>query len=143
MIWGGNPVNTQVNVMSHAMEAKRRGAPLVVVDPYRTGTAAKADLHLAARPGTDGALACAIMHVLFAEGFADWDYLRALHRLPGRAGRPRGRPARPEWAAAITGLSVDEIVELRARSTAGPSGASSAATTASAARATARPTCTR
>ena len=92
VIWGGNPVNTQVNVMSHAMAAKRRGAPLVVVDPYRTDTAAKADLHLAPRPGTDGALACAVMHVLFAEGLADWDYLRALHRLPGRAGRPRGRP---------------------------------------------------
>ena len=90
VIWGGNPVNTQVNVMSHAMQAKRRGAKLVVVDPYRTDTAAKADLHLAPRPGTDGALACAMMHVLFAEGLADWDYLRALHRLPRRAGRPRG-----------------------------------------------------
>jgi len=55
VIWGGNPVNTQVNVMSHAMAARRRGATLVVVDPYRTGTAERADLHLAVRPGTDGA----------------------------------------------------------------------------------------
>ncbi len=45
VIWGGNPVNTQVNVMQHAMAAKKRGAKLVVVDPYRTGTAEKADLH--------------------------------------------------------------------------------------------------
>ena len=90
VIWGGNPVNTQVNVMTHAMQAKKRGAKLVVVDPYRTGTAEQADLHLAVRPGTDGALACAVMHVLFKEGFADWDYLRRYTDCPGRAGRARG-----------------------------------------------------
>ena len=76
VIWGGNPVNTQVNVMTHAMRAKKRGAKLVVVDPYRTGTAEQADIHLAVRPGTDGALAVAVMHVLFKEGYADWDYMR-------------------------------------------------------------------
>ncbi len=109
VIWGGNPVNTQVNVMSHAMAARRRGATLVVVDPYRTGTAEKADLHLAPRPGTDGALACAIMHVLFAEGFADWDYLRAYTDCPDElAAHVRSRG--PEWAAAITGLPADEII---------------------------------
>src|SRR5215472_10711017 len=57
VIWGGNPVSTQVNVMTHVMAAKRRGAFLTVVDPYRTATAERADLHLALRPGTDGALA--------------------------------------------------------------------------------------
>ena len=82
VIWGGNPVNTQVNVMTHAMAAKKRGAKLVVIDPYRTGTAERADLHLPVRPGTDGALACAVMHVLFAEGYADWDYLRAYTDAP-------------------------------------------------------------
>src|SRR4051812_22951561 len=49
VIWGGNPVNTQVNVMAHAARAKKRGAKLVVVDPYRTGTAEQADMHLAVR----------------------------------------------------------------------------------------------
>jgi len=82
VIWGTNPVNTQVNVMTHAMRAKKRGAKLVVVDPYRTGTAEKADIHLAVKPGTDGALACAVMHVLFAEGYADWTYLRAYTDCP-------------------------------------------------------------
>ena len=111
VIWGGNPVNTQVNVMSHAMAAKRRGATLVVVDPYRTGTAEKADLHLAPRPGTDGALACAIMHVLFAEGFADWDYLRAYTDCPDElAAHVAGRG--PEWAAAITGLPAARIADF-------------------------------
>jgi anaerobic selenocysteine-containing dehydrogenase len=109
VIWGGNPVNTQVNVMSHVMQARRRGATVVVVDPYRTGTAERADVHLAVRPGTDGALACAVMHVLFAEGFADWEYLRRYTDCPDElAAHVRTRT--PAWASAITGLSVDEIL---------------------------------
>ena len=76
VVWGGNPVHTQVNFMHWVQKARRgRAVPLVVVDPYRTATAAKADLHLALRPGTDGALACAVMHVLLAEDLADRDYL--------------------------------------------------------------------
>jgi len=68
VIWGGNPVSTQVNVMTHIATArKEHGAKLVVVDPYRTGTAEQADIHLGPLPGTDGALACAVMHVLFKE----------------------------------------------------------------------------
>ena len=109
VIWGGNPVNTQVNVMQHAMAAKKRGAKLVVVDPYRTGTAEKADLHLPVRPGTDGALACAVMHVLFAEGFADRDYLRRYTDRPD-ALEAHLRTRTPEWAAAITGLPAETIV---------------------------------
>src|SRR5665213_3186590 len=77
VVWGGNPVSTQVNVMTHIAKArKERGAKLVVIDPYRTGTAEIADLHLAPLPGTDGALACAVMHVLFKEGYADRTYLQ-------------------------------------------------------------------
>ena len=65
--WGGNPAATQVNLMSHIAAARKiRGAKLVVIDPYRGATAAVADTHLALRPGTDGALACAMMPVLFA-----------------------------------------------------------------------------
>ena len=76
VVWGGNPVSTQVNVMTHIAKArKERGAKLVVIDPYRTGTAEIADMHLAPLPGTDGALACAVMHVLFKEGYADRAYL--------------------------------------------------------------------
>ncbi|MBP6717190.1 MAG: molybdopterin oxidoreductase family protein, partial [Acidobacteria bacterium] len=111
VIWGGNPVNTQVNVMQHAMAAKKRGATLVVVDPYRTGTAEKADLHLPVRPGTDGALACAMMHVLFAEGYADWDYLRRYTDCPDDLAAHVATRT-PEWASAITGLSADTIVSF-------------------------------
>jgi anaerobic selenocysteine-containing dehydrogenase len=114
VIWGGNPVNTQVNVMTHAMRAKKRGAYLVVVDPYRTGTAERADLHIALRPGTDGALACAMMHVLFAEGFADRDYLRRWTDDPdGLEAHLASRT--PAWAAAITGLPQQTIIDFARR----------------------------
>jgi anaerobic selenocysteine-containing dehydrogenase len=110
VVWGGNPVSTQVNVMNHIAKArKERGAKLVVVDPYRTGTAATADMHLAPLPGTDGALACAVMHVLFKEGYADRAYLARYTDDP--AGLEAHLASRgPAWASAITGLAGDEIV---------------------------------
>ena len=109
VVWGGNPVNTQVNVMTHIARARRnRGARLVVVDPYRTGTAEQADMHLAPRPGTDGALACAVMHILFRDGHADRDFMARYADCPAELEahlQTRG----PEWAAGVTGLSTDEI----------------------------------
>ena len=112
VMWGGNPVSTQVNVMTHITRARKaRGAKLVVVDPYRTGTAAVADLHLALRPGTDAALACAVMHVAFRDGYADHDYMAKLSDFP--AGLEAHLAARsPEWAAAITGLPVEQVEEF-------------------------------
>ena len=114
VMWGGNPVATQVNVMTHIMRArKERNAKLVVVDPYRTGTAAVADTHLALRPGTDAALACAVMHVAFRDGYADRSYLASFSDCP--AGLDAHLAARsPEWAAAITGLPVPQIEEFAA-----------------------------
>lgn len=110
VVWGANVVHTQVNVMTHVARArKERGAKLVVVDPYRTATAEQADLHLMLRPGTDGALACAVMHVLFREGFADRDYLAAYTDAPEELERHLASRD-PAWAAAITGLSTEEIV---------------------------------
>ena len=109
VMWGGNPVSTQVNVMTHVSRArKERGAKFAVVDPYRTPSAAAADLHLAPRPGTDGALACAVMHVMFRDGTADRAYMAEYADCPDRLEahlRDRG----PEWAAGITGLTVAEI----------------------------------
>jgi anaerobic selenocysteine-containing dehydrogenase len=109
VVWGGNPVSTQVNVMTHITRArKERGAKLVVVDPYRTGTAAVAGMHLALRPGTDAALACAVMHIAFRDGHADREYLARYADCPEELERhlqSRG----PEWASAITGLPVDQI----------------------------------
>jgi anaerobic selenocysteine-containing dehydrogenase len=109
VIWGGNPVATQVNVMTHVSRArKERGAKLVVVDPYRSGTAAVADFHLAPRPGTDGALACAVMHIAFRDGYADRGYMAHYADCPD-ALEAHLASRGPEWAAAITGLSVQDI----------------------------------
>ena len=109
VMWGGNPVATQVNVMTHISRArKQRGAKLIVVDPYRTGTAAVADTHLALRPGTDGALACAVMHCAFRDGFADRVYMARYADVPEEL-EAHLRTRTPEWAAEITGLSVAEI----------------------------------
>src|SRR6478672_1588491 len=110
VVWGCNPVNTHVNLMTHIARArKERGAKLVVVDPYRSGTAEQADMHLALRPGTDGALACGLMHVLFKEGYADRDYLARYSDVPDELERHLA-PRTPEWAAAVTGLKVEEIL---------------------------------
>lgn len=109
VIWGTNPVHTQVNVLHHAVKArKERGAKIVVIDIYRNPTMAQADLGLVLRPGTDAALACAAMHVLFRDGMADRAWLAA------HTDDPEGLEAHlatrsPEWAAAITGLTVAEI----------------------------------
>lgn len=111
VVWGGNPVNTQVNVMTHVMRAKKRGATIVVVDPYRTGTAARADLHLAPRPGTDGALACAVMHVLFRDGLADRNYMAQYTDVPDEL-EQHLQSRTPAWAAEITGLTEQAIVDF-------------------------------
>jgi anaerobic selenocysteine-containing dehydrogenase len=109
VVWGGNPASTQVNAMSHIQKARKgRGAKLLVIDPYRTRSAKVADIHLALQPGTDGALACAVMHVLFRDGHADWDYMKQYADCPERLHQHLAEKT-PEWAAAITGLDVAEI----------------------------------
>jgi anaerobic selenocysteine-containing dehydrogenase len=109
VIWGTNAVSTQVNVMTHAIRArKERGAKIVVVDIYDNPTMKQADIKLILRPGTDAALACAVMHVAFRDGYADRDYMTRY------ADDPQGlethlKTRSPEWAADITGLSAEEI----------------------------------
>jgi anaerobic selenocysteine-containing dehydrogenase len=109
VIWGTNAVNTQINVMTHAIRArKERGAKIVVIDVYHNGTMEQADLALCLRPGTDGALACAVMHVLFRDGYADWPYLEQYTDCP-RELEAHLKTRTPQWAAQITGLTVEEV----------------------------------
>jgi anaerobic selenocysteine-containing dehydrogenase len=109
VIWGTNPVYTQVNVMAHVTRAKKeRGARLAVVDVYETATMKQADIGLVIRPGTDGALASAVMHVLFRDGLANWPYLEKYTDCPHELETHLGTRT-PEWAAAITGLAPDRI----------------------------------
>jgi anaerobic selenocysteine-containing dehydrogenase len=109
VIWGTNAVNTQVNVMTHAVRArKERGAKIVAVDVYMNGTMEQADLPVLVRPGTDGALACAVMHCLFRDGKADWNYLDRYTDAP-RELAEHVRRKTPLWASAITGCAVETI----------------------------------
>jgi len=109
VIWGTNAVNTQVNVMTHATRArKERGAKIVVIDIYMNSTMRQADLPVLIRPGTDGALACAVMHCLFRDGKADWDYLNRYTDAP-RELAEHLLARSPEWASKITGCSVETI----------------------------------
>ncbi|HEU5018403.1 MAG TPA: molybdopterin oxidoreductase family protein [Pseudolabrys sp.] len=109
VIWGTNAVNTQVNVMTHATRArKERGAKIAAVDVYMNGTMEQADLPVLVKPGTDGALACAVMHCLFRDGKADWDYLDKYTDAP-RELEAHLRMRDPAWASAITGTPVGTI----------------------------------
>ena len=142
VIWGTNPVSTQVNVMTHVARARKaRGAKLVVVDPYRSNTAALADMHLALRPGTDGALACAVMHVLFRDGYADRAYLaRYADDVAELEAHLASRT--PEWAAADHRPLRSRRSRTSPGSTAGPGAPICGSASASRARATVPPTCT-
>ncbi|MCW9045634.1 MAG: molybdopterin-dependent oxidoreductase [Alphaproteobacteria bacterium] len=109
VIWGTNVVSTHIHAMTHALKGRKgRGAKIVVIDPYLNDTAKKADMHLAVRPGTDGALACAVMHVLFKEGYADREYLEKYTDDPVGF-EQHLEDKTPAWAAKITGLTEDEI----------------------------------
>ena len=109
VIWGTNPAHTQINVMTHAVRArKERRAKIVHVDVYRNATSEQADMAIILRPGTDGAFACAVMHVLFREGLADRDYLERYTDAP-RELEAHLATRSPEWASRITGVPVAEI----------------------------------
>jgi anaerobic selenocysteine-containing dehydrogenase len=111
VIWGGNPIVSNLHFWTRAQEAKRRGAKLVAVDPYRSQTAEKCHEHLAPLPGTDAALAFGLMHVLIAEGLLDRDYIdRYTVGFDALAARAREFP--PERVAAICGVGAERIVAL-------------------------------
>ncbi len=109
VIWGTNPVNTQVNVMTHAARArKERGARIAAVDVYDNETMKQADIKIILRPGTDGAFACGVMHVLFRDGYADRAYMDTYTDCPAEL-EAHLKTRTPEWASAICGVPVAEI----------------------------------
>src|SRR2546421_1713167 len=109
VIWGTNPVNTQVNVMTQAIRArKERGAKIAAIDVYNNDTMKQADIKIILRPGTDGAFACAVMHVLFREGYADRAYMDRYTDCPAEL-EAHLASRTPEWGSAISGVPVEEI----------------------------------
>ena len=112
LLWGANPVVSNLHLWSRVQEAKRRGAKVVAIDPYRSLSAEKCSQHVALLPGTDGALALGMMHVLIAEDLIDRDYI-ANYTVGYEALRKRVlETCSPEWAARACGLRVDEVVQL-------------------------------
>ena len=111
VVWGMDPVSTSIHTWELIRKARKRGARLVVVDPYRSRTARHADVHLRPHVGTDGALAMAIAHVVIVEGLADDAYLD--ERTTGFAAfRTAVAEWTPERAAAETGVPADDIVAI-------------------------------
>ncbi len=127
--WASNIHGNNIHLWPFIEEARRNGARFVVIDPYRTRTAALADEHLAIRPGTDVLLALAIMHVLFRDGLDDAEYLRectsGADALRSHALKPEHSPER---AAEVTGIAAETIERLAtAYGSAGRNGRGSAA----------------
>jgi anaerobic selenocysteine-containing dehydrogenase len=114
VLWGINASHTHINAMTLVKQARRRGAFVVCVDPYRTPTARLADWHLMPRPGTDGALALGVMHVLIGEGRVDQDYIQRA-TLGFTALAQHVKQYDPDRVAAITGLAAPDIVAFAHR----------------------------
>jgi anaerobic selenocysteine-containing dehydrogenase len=111
LIWGSNPIVSSVHFWGRAQEAKRRGAKLIAIDPYRSATAEKCHQHIALLPGTDAALALGMMHVLIAEDLIDHAYVAAYTQgYDGLKARAAEYP--PERVAAICGITADEVTQL-------------------------------
>jgi anaerobic selenocysteine-containing dehydrogenase len=111
IIWGGNPIASNLHFWMRAQEAKRRGARLIAIDPYRSLTAEKCHQHIALLPGTDAALALGLMHVLIAEDLLDHDYI-ARHTLGFDELKARAAEWTPERTAATCGISAEEVIGL-------------------------------
>jgi anaerobic selenocysteine-containing dehydrogenase len=112
LIWGSNPIVSNLHFWSRAQEAKRRGAKLIAIDPYRSLTAEKCSQHIALLPGTDAALALGMMHVLIAEDLVDRDYVER-YTVGFAALKKRVlEEYAPARVAAICGIAVEEVVQL-------------------------------
>ncbi len=111
IVWGSNPATSNTHLMPFITQARRTGARLVVIDPRQTRTARLADWHLPIHPGTDAALALALMNVIISDGCHDQDWLdRYTVGFDGLRARASEWPV--ERAAAVTGLPVEDILAL-------------------------------
>jgi anaerobic selenocysteine-containing dehydrogenase len=112
IVWGMNPASTCTHMMAILRDAQKRGATLIVIDPFRTRTAECADWHVHLEHGTDSALALGMMHVIFHEGLHDEEFLRD-HTVGWEALRDRVlEEYPPDRVAQITGISAEDIERL-------------------------------
>jgi len=111
LIWACNMISTNLHLWPFVAEAQRRGAKVVVIDPVRHRTAVHADWYIPIRPGTDGALALAMMHVIIGEGLTDEAYVRD-YAVGYDELAERVKQYTPEWASEQTGIPADDIRTL-------------------------------
>lgn len=111
LIWGSNSIASNLHFWRLAQQARREGARLVCIDPRRTDTADKCDEHIQLLPGTDAALALALMHELIAHDWLDHDYIER-HTLGWPALKERAQLWNPERAAAVCGVPAQQIRDL-------------------------------
>ena len=111
LIWGSNSIGSNLHFWRYAQQAKRNGAKLVCIDPRKSETADKCHEHIALRPGTDSALALALMHELIQNDWLDHDYI-ARHTLGWDPLRERALQWPPERAAEVCGIPVEQIRQL-------------------------------
>lgn len=108
VIWACNSVSTNLHHWHIVKEAQKKGAKVVVIDAYASRTAKEADWHIAPKPGTDGALAMAMMHVIIEEGLQDQDYIDN-YTIGFKDLAARAKTRTPEWAEKITGIPAEDI----------------------------------
>ena len=111
LIWGSNSITSNLHFWRYAQEAKRNGAKLICIDPRKSETADKCHEHLQLLPGTDAALALALMHELIVNDWLDHDYI-AQHTQGWDALKARAMLWTPERAAQVCGLTVEQIRQL-------------------------------
>jgi anaerobic selenocysteine-containing dehydrogenase len=111
LIWGGNPIASNLHFWTRVQEAKRDGAKLIAIDPYRSLTAEKCHQHIALLPGTDAALALGLMHVLIGEDLLDHDYIER-YTLGFAQLKERAAEWPPHRVADACGISEDEVIQL-------------------------------
>lgn len=111
LLWGTNPIVSNLHLWSRVQEAKRKGAKIIAIDPYRSLSAEKSHEWIAPLPGTDAALALGMMHVIVAENLVDHDYV-ARHTVGFDALRARLAEFPPDRVARICGLPAETVVRL-------------------------------
>ena len=111
LFWGSNAITSSVHFWARAQQAKRQGATLVAIDPYRSLTAEKCQLHIAPLPGTDAALALGMMHVLIRDKLVDRDYVER-HTLGFDGLAERAAQYGPQRVADLCGITGAEVESL-------------------------------
>lgn len=111
VLWATNPLSTNSHLWPFILQARKNGAKIVVIDPYKTTTAKQADWHIPILPGTDGALALGLMNVIIEEGLTDDDYIEN-YTLGFDELKEHVKDFDPDTVAGLTGLNADDVRKL-------------------------------